>query len=140
MAATREQLEELVLAYLSMIGDRELGRAAERLSADVVMVFPGDEEHVSLHDQQAAAVDRYRDVRKSFGSVDVDLERQVVVVQGTLTGENVHGVAFQHVRFVDRFEIVDGLICRQEVWNDLGVTGVLNAQRPADMPQRYRQL
>jgi hypothetical protein len=138
MAETRQELEELVVGYLTLIGDGQLEQAAERLAEDIEMIFPGDERHQRLHDQQEAGKDRYRRVRKSFEGVDVDLERRAVVVRGTLSGENLQGVRFQDVRFVDRFEIVDGRIHRQQVWNDLAVTGVLVANRDEDVPPTYR--
>jgi hypothetical protein len=138
MAATRQELEELVVGYLTLIGEGQLDEASGRLAADVEMVFPGDERHHRLHDQQEAGKARYRRVRKSFDGVDVDLEREVVVVRGTLSGENLQGVRFQNVRFVDRFEIVEGRIRRQLVWNDLAVTGVMVAAADEQVPPSYR--
>lgn len=49
----------------------------------------------------------------------------VVYVRGTLFGVNVHGVPFEGVRFIDRFEVHRGLIRRQDVWNDLSESGEL---------------
>jgi hypothetical protein len=43
-----------------------------------------------------------------------------VYVRGTLHGRWRDGSAFDGVRFIDRFEIRDGLIVRQDVWNDAG--------------------
>jgi len=34
-------------------------------------------------------------------------------------------VPFEGVRFVDRFEVAGGLLTRQDVWNDLAESGVL---------------
>jgi ketosteroid isomerase-like protein len=133
MSGTREGLTATVLAYLRAVGERDLEEASGYLAEDAVMVFPGDARHTDLQDQQAAASGRYRRVRKRFGAIDVDVERHVVVVQGTLEGENLHGVAFRGVRFVDRFELVDKRIHRQEVWNDLDTTGALQATRVEDL-------
>ena len=36
-------------------------------------------------------------------------------------GEDLTGRRFASVRFIDRFELVDGLIAKHHVWNDLGV-------------------
>jgi len=43
----------------------------------------------------------------------------VVFCTGTLHGEWLDGSTFEGIRFVDRFEIADGLLQRQDVWNDL---------------------
>jgi hypothetical protein len=43
-----------------------------------------------------------------------------------LYGENLQGVAFEGIRYVDVFVIKNGLIIEQRVWNDLAETGVLN--------------
>ena len=51
--------------------------------------------------------------------------RIAVVVTGTLHGENLAGVPFQGVRFIDRYIVRDGRIALQQVWNDLAESGVL---------------
>jgi hypothetical protein len=43
-----------------------------------------------------------------------------VYVLGTLHGRWLDGRTFEGIRFVDRFEIRDGKIRSQEVWNDAG--------------------
>jgi hypothetical protein len=43
----------------------------------------------------------------------------VVYTRGTLAGEWPDGTAFGGIRFIDRFEVTDGFITRQDVWNDL---------------------
>ncbi len=47
--------------------------------------------------------------------------RVIVYVFGELEGEDLTGRRFASVRFIDRFELVDGLIAKHQVWNDLGV-------------------
>jgi hypothetical protein len=42
-----------------------------------------------------------------------------VYCYGTLHGEYLDGRVVDRVRFIDRFEIRNGLICEQDVWNDL---------------------
>jgi hypothetical protein len=46
-------------------------------------------------------------------------DKTVVYVRGVLNGEWPDGTAFKDIRFVDRFEVIKGLISRQDVWNDL---------------------
>ena len=43
----------------------------------------------------------------------------VVYCYGSLHGEYLDGRVVDGVRFIDRFEIRNGLVCEQDVWNDL---------------------
>jgi hypothetical protein len=38
---------------------------------------------------------------------------------GTLHGVWLDGTPFEGIRFIDRFELADGRIQRQDVWNDM---------------------
>ncbi len=40
-----------------------------------------------------------------------------------LAGEWPDGTPFDGIRFIDRFELADGKLARQEVWNDLAEAG-----------------
>ena len=44
---------------------------------------------------------------------------RIVYCFGTLNGEWPDGQAFSGIRFIDRFEITQGRITRQQVWNDI---------------------
>ncbi|MHB9287896.1 nuclear transport factor 2 family protein [Halobacteriales archaeon Cl-PHB] len=48
-----------------------------------------------------------------------------VVSIGTLYGVDNDGERFDDVRYVDVYEVEDGLIQRLDVWNDLAVEGVV---------------
>ena len=43
----------------------------------------------------------------------------MVYCSGTLFGVWNDGSAFEGIRFIDRFEVVNNLLTRQEVWNDV---------------------
>ena len=64
---------------------------------------------------------RYRFVRKSYDGFDTcaGSDCAVVYCRGTLSGEWVDGTAFAGIRFIDRFELRDGRIVKQDVWNDI---------------------
>ena len=112
-----------VTTYLRLVEERRLEEASESLAPSVEIIFPGGRRFSDLNEQVAAARDRYRRVRKVFGGFDV-LEndgRVIVYVFGELEGEDLTGRSFAAVRFIDRFELVDGLITKHQVWNDLGV-------------------
>ncbi len=46
-------------------------------------------------------------------------DEAIVFCRGTLSGEWLDGSSFEGVRFVDRFELINRMIARQDVWNDL---------------------
>jgi hypothetical protein len=51
----------------------------------------------------------------------------VVYVSGHLSGVFHNGDTFEGIRFIDRFEVVDGKIERQDVWNDLAAYKMIHA-------------
>jgi hypothetical protein len=118
---------DVALAFLRALEARDLARAGRFLAPGVVMTFPGPTLYRDLDELVADATQRYRGVVKEIAEVEAWQRGPVdiVYVQGTLRGTNLHGVAFEGVRFLDRFEIAGGLIRRQDVWNDLAVSGVL---------------
>ena len=71
------------------------------------------------------AAPRYRYVAKTYEGFDAMQgpgDAAIVYCRGTLSGEWPDGTAFEGIRFIDRFEIVDDLITRQDVWNDIAET------------------
>ena len=42
-----------------------------------------------------------------------------MLIAGTLHGEWLDGSRFEGIRFVDLFDLRDGRIWRQQVWNDI---------------------
>lgn len=121
--------ERVVRAFLSALEARDLTAAGALLSPDVRMVFPGGVGHRDLDTLVRDASERYRRVAKRIDSVEVHDGGRVVYVLGTLHGVDLNGAPFDGVRFIDRFEVEDGKIHRQDVWNDLAESGVVK-QRP----------
>jgi hypothetical protein len=97
---------------------RDLDGAAGQLAPGFRMVFPGGREMERLEELVAWSRERYRSVRKTFERVEA--VGPAVWVSGTLSGEWLDGRSFEGIRYVDRFELENGLIRRQEVWNDMG--------------------
>jgi hypothetical protein len=65
---------------------------------------------------------RYRFVKKTYEGYDAMQsagDEAIVYCRGTLSGEWPDGEAFEGIRFIDRFEITNGKITRQDVWNDI---------------------
>jgi len=107
--------------YLTAMEQRQLKTARSYLNDDFVMTFPGSVKFSSLDQLVEWSRSRYRFVKKTLDSVTVayEMEGAIVFVTGTLGGEWPDGSAFENVRFIDRFEVRDDLLVRQDVWNDL---------------------
>lgn len=118
----------LVQRYLKATEARRLEDAQGYLAPGAEIVFPGG-RYTSLSEMVAAASARYRWVKKVYDEWDVATRRDgtaIVISTGTLYGENLYGVSFEGVRYIDRFVIRGGKIISQHVWNDLDTSGVLN--------------
>ena len=65
---------------------------------------------------------RYRSAAKTYELQDECRTPggAIVYCSGTLHGVWLDGSSFAGIRFIDRFEVVHGLIRRQDVWNDMG--------------------
>lgn len=116
--------EALVRRFLALVEARELDAASILLAPDVEMVFPGGARFDRLESLIEWASTRYARVAKRIDRVDTAPAARgaIVVVQGALSGEWRDGATFDGIRFVDWFELKDGLIRRQHVWNDLAET------------------
>lgn len=119
--------KELVLRFLRLMEERDLEAAEQLVDANARLTFPGERVYASQREMVASARGRYQWVKKTFDEVDAfhEAAAQIVYVMGTLYGLNRHGVPFEGIRYVDRFVIRNGRIARQDVWNDLAESGVL---------------
>lgn len=115
--------ESLVRDFLAAMEARELERASSLLADDFVMRFPGSPPMTRLTELVEWARGRYRHVGKRIHALDCcdKGDHTVVVCHGELHGEWPDGTPFDGVRFIDRFELRDGKLARQEVWNDLAL-------------------
>ncbi|MBR2513980.1 MAG: nuclear transport factor 2 family protein [Halomonas sp.] len=126
-----------VRAFLSAMEARDLVSAERYLAANVVMQFPGAPAIQRLSEVVEWAKTRYRRVSKTFHAVDLcrypshgtSTTRCVVVCHGELAVEWLDGSTSTGVRFIDRFELTDGLITRQDVWNDLALVANTGSHR-----------
>lgn len=111
----------LVRDFLTQMEQRNLDAAGRFLGVGFLMQFPGAEPMVTLSQMIDWAKPRYRFVKKAyerFEQVNSDAG-PVVYCSGTLNGEWPDGTPFEGIRFIDRFEFSEGLIVRQDVWNDI---------------------
>lgn len=86
------------------------------------MNFPAEQPMHTLQEMINWAKPRYRFVKKTYEGYDAMQgagDQAIVYCRGTLSGEWPDGAAFAGIRFIDRFEITDGKITCQDVWNDI---------------------
>lgn len=109
--------------FLMAMQERELDKAKSFLAPEFEMTFPGNTKLTKLEDLVAWAKHRYLYVKKDFESFDTSwkLDHAVVHCHGTLYGKWLNGSEFAGIRFIDRFEVKDGRLIRQQVWNDMAV-------------------
>lgn len=114
----------MVKGFLAAMEARDLDRARAFLADGFVMHFPAQAPMHRLEELVAWSKPRYRFVRKTYDGFDVTATDAATVVYafGTLHGEWLDGTAFEGIRFIDRFEVVDGRFTRQDVWNDMAET------------------
>lgn len=132
MTKPQHPAAEAIDTYLQLCEDRQLDQAADYLADGVELIFPGNRSYASLQEMAQASKGRYAWVKKHRTDYSVG-ERttpdgnteQVVTSIGTLYGEKLDGTSFEDIRYIDVFTVRDGLIVRQEVWNDLAESGVL---------------
>ena len=110
--------EATVRAYLAAMEARDLPVARAHLAPSFAMTFPGGIRMTALEDLIAWSAPRYRFVRKTYERFDA--WGDLCYCFGTLVGEWPDGTPFSGIRFIDRFELANGLILRQDVWNDMG--------------------
>jgi len=123
----------LVQRYLEACEERRLEEAERYLAPGAILVFPGG-RYTSVAEMAAGAAQRYRWVKKAYDTWDIAVRPDgtaIVVTTGTLYGENLYGIPFKGIRYIDRFVVRGGQIVRQDVWNDLEISGVLS-RRAAD--------
>ncbi|MEM8658742.1 MAG: nuclear transport factor 2 family protein [Pseudomonadota bacterium] len=109
--------ETLVRRYLDTMEARDLGQAKTMLAPGFEMVFPGGVRFTELEALVAWSKVRYANISKTF--TRFESTPTTVYCIGTLSGGWPDGTPFQGIRFIDRFEHADGLLTRQEVWNDM---------------------
>jgi hypothetical protein len=129
----------IVEEFLAAIGDGRYDDAQRHLADDAELVFPGGRRYHTLAGLGAGSRTRYKWVDKHRDLYETSLEGSVVFSIGRLYGENVHGVAFDGVRYVDRFRLRGKSIVEQWVWNDLAETGVLTARSTEELREERRR-
>ncbi len=112
---------EVVQSFLQAMQNRDLATARSHLHPEFRMCFPGGQVMKSLSDLISWAQHRYSSIAKHYDQFEESWQGDTTVVfcHGTLHGTWLNGQTFKDIRFIDRMEVQDGLIKRQDVWNDL---------------------
>src|SRR5215204_2107564 len=119
---SRDEIIARIDRFLGCVARRDLAQAGQYLAPDARIVFPPGTTFSSLEQMAAGMRARYQNIDKVRERWDIWIRKDgatVVYNTGTLFGVNLQGVPFSGVRYLDRFELRDGLIVLQEVWNDL---------------------
>lgn len=111
-----------VRTYLAAMGRRDIPAAQACLAPAAVLTFPGGVRREGVAAIASGSATRYRSIDKAVDAWEVSRQQDawVVYCRGTLFGEWPDGTAFSGIRFIDRFEVDDRGIRRQDVWNDAG--------------------
>ncbi len=114
--------DSIVKSYLQAMEARDINKAESFLGPDFHMTFPGGQKFTRLQELVEWAKSRYTSVTKVFENFDVCGSDQgsMVYCTGTLNGTWLDGTEFSSIRFIDRFIVNEGMIIKQEVWNDIG--------------------
>jgi phenylpyruvate tautomerase PptA (4-oxalocrotonate tautomerase family)/limonene-1,2-epoxide hydrolase len=121
-APARPDPLSLVQSFLSAMEARDIDAAQAMLGDGFTMNFPAAPSMDTLQELIDWAKPRYRFVKKTYEGYDAMQsagDEAIVYCRGTLSGEWPDGEAFEGIRFIDRFEITNGKITRQDVWNDI---------------------
>lgn len=119
--AAQAVASEVVKSFLQAMQERDLPRAQTFLHPDFSMCFPAGVQLRTLTELSAWAQQRYSAIRKNYEQFEESWQGDTTVVfcHGTLQGTWLDGESFENIRFIDRLQVCDGLITRQDVWNDL---------------------
>lgn len=119
--APRPDPIRIVRDFLAALEARDLDTARRALAPGFTMTLPGDARMTTLDELIAWSKPRYARVGKTYGRFDAcqDGATAIVYCFGTLHGDWLDGTAFDGIRFIDRFEIEDARLTRQDVWNDM---------------------
>ena len=121
-APARPDAELIIKNYLTAMEARDLARARAMLDEGFTMTFPGTKPMSTLEELIEWSKPRYKFVTKTYEGFDAMQsagDASIVYCRGTLQGEFHDDISFEGIRFIDRFEVINGKITKQDVWNDM---------------------
>lgn len=114
---------DCVVAFQSAMAQADMALAQSFLSSDFCVCLPGSMFMHSLQEFSRWTQQRFINIQKHCAQLEESWhgDNTVVFCHGILQGSWLTGEAFEGIRFIDRFEVKDGLITRQDVWTDLAL-------------------
>jgi ketosteroid isomerase-like protein len=121
MDSPRAVVEE----FFDRMADDRRETVGELFADDAVVTLPG-----ATFEGSDAAAEFLAFLEPRYEWAGKEFDRWItagphVVSLGTLYGVDNDGDEFEDVRYVDVYEVRDGLIRRLDIWNDLAVDGVV---------------
>lgn len=112
----------VVEEYLRLLMIPDADAARRFVAPDLVIRFTGNRLMRAPSECAQFNAGRYNWVKKRIDSTEVVAggtpEHTIVYSRGTLYGAWPDGAEFEGNRYVDRYEVCNGLITRMDVWND----------------------
>lgn len=117
-----ELARQLIERFIHAVNDRDAPKAQACIAEGGRLVFPGPTVFTQVSDFLEWSGPRYERAVYVYGLMEwvTGSDRTVVYAHGEVSGAFADGVKFEGVRYVDRFEITNGLIVSKEVWSDMG--------------------
>lgn len=117
--------KKIAKEFLTRLEDNRRETVDELVAKEAVITVPGARFEGAEATQQFLDHynPRYHWAKKRFGRW-IETEKEAVSI-GTLYGEDNDGESFSDVRYIDVYEVKDGLIQQLDIWNDLLIDGVV---------------
>lgn len=124
---TREPRATVEEFFDRMADDDRRGTVDDLFSPEATITLPG-----AAFEGSDAPAEFLAFLEPRYGWAAKEFDRWIasgshVVSLGTLYGVDTDGERFEDVRYVDVYEVRDGLIRRLDVFNDLAVAGVVES-------------
>ena len=115
--------DKIISKYLKAMEERDINLAKSFLNSEILIKCPGGFNFHSLEDFIEWAKTRYQSIKKDIETIDLSFSgtETFAYCHGTLNGEWLDGSSFVNVRFIDKFQLRESRIFKQEIWNDLNI-------------------
>ena len=115
--------DKIISKYLKAMEERDINLAKSFLNSEILIKCPGGSNFHTLEDFIEWAKTRYKSIKKDIETIDLSFSgtETFAYCHGTLNGEWLDGSSFVNVRFIDKFQLRESKIFKQEIWNDLNI-------------------
>lgn len=115
---------KIVEEFFERMGDERRSTVDELFADTAIITVPGEQfsGQGTANEFLNFLAPRYEWAAKEFDRWIV--QDDTVISTGTLYGVDNDGNEFEDVRYVDIYEVTDGLITRMDIYNDLAAEGM----------------